>query len=346
MPTIVSILSDQLIPNVLFIHKMSKPGDYHVFLTTDEMEGRHKSVILAGALGLSDGQFKVLCIDPHNPSLIIEKLKSASWLHPGQSYIVNITGGTKMMSQMVAAFFNSFPDAQVCYWPGSNDPIYQLFPTMATIPKEGAPELSLYEYLSSYGYSFSASTTLSQPTDRSEKLFQQVVHKHGAEFVHEIVAAKSQQYTKSDRQYLLGGWFEEWMYHQLKTILGLKNDQIAFNVKLKSRFATTNFESDNELDIAYIFNHKLYIWECKVYYGSNKSLGSNIRSSAYKLASIRQSLGLQAVSFAAILTPFGLSPQRRSGVSDLCRLLQIKHIWSLEGLKNRQDFVDELKQLM
>jgi len=346
MPTIVSILSDQLIPNVLFIQKMSMPSDNHVFITTGKMEDQFKSSILANALGLEHILFRVLEIDPHNPALILQQLQAATWQVRDHTYIVNITGGTKMMSQMVTVFFKGFQNAQVCYWPGNHDPIYQLFPEITHIPKSGTPQLNLETYLAAYGYTFSGSSILSQPVQRAEGLFQQVILNHGAEYVPEIVAAKNQMYSKPDKQFLLGGWFEEWLYYQLKTYLKLNNDKIAFNVKLKSRFATTNSESDNEIDIAFVFQNRLFIWECKVYYGSTKSLGSNIRNSAYKLASIRHTLGLQAVSFAAILTPFGRSPHRQNGVSDLCRLLQIKRIWSLEGLKDKDRFLDELQMLL
>jgi hypothetical protein len=340
MPTLISILSDQLIPNVLFIRRMSNPGDVHVFISTREMEGRNKSAILAQTLGLENEDFRVLQIDPHDPELILQQLHASDLLLSDHQYIVNITGGTKMMSQMVTVFFNAIPQAQVCYWPGNRDPIYQIFPTVKSIPKEGALNIDLKSYLSAYGYSFIGSNVLTQPEARTETIFRQVTKRGGAEKVHSIVEAKSQSYTKPDKQYLLGGWFEEWLYTRMKERMNLKDDDIAYNVKLKSRFAVTITESDSEVDIAYVFQNKLYIWECKVYYSTLKSTGEKIRLAAHKLSSIRQTLGLQSVSHAALLVPLGNSPNRKASTGDLCHRLQIRHIWSLEDMRDPDSFLD------
>ena len=73
--TIVSILSDQLIPNVLFIKQFGLEDCQHVFLTTKLMAGRHKSSILADALGLAENQYKKVEIDANSPGKILKKLQ-------------------------------------------------------------------------------------------------------------------------------------------------------------------------------------------------------------------------------------------------------------------------------
>jgi hypothetical protein len=159
------------------------------------------------------------------------------------------------------------------------------------------------------------------------------------------VNAKSQAYTKHDKQYLLGIWFEEWLYDYLKRILQLQDNQIAFNLKLKNNQSVRRTESDNEMDVAFVYNNKLYVWECKVFYSSQIN-GKKISDPVYKISSVCQSLGLQAVSLVIIAAKFGDSAARKDFIKDLTKIMRIERVFALEDMISLDNFESQVKAMV
>lgn len=344
MSTIISILSDQLIPNVLFIKQMAGNGDKHVFLSTEEMEKKHKSRILANTLGLRKDNYDLVVIDQNNPQKISAVLEKK---FPGNScgeFVVNITGGTKMMSQMTYLHFRQFEHSQIFYWPIDEHYLEQLHPVFQRYQFKKNIRLDLKAYFAVYGYSFIEADKLSYSFERANKLMNKVIHKGDSALVSEIAAASAEDYRKEDKQYLTGGWFEEWLYYRLKNELHLSDDEIGLNLKLKNEASVRTFESDNEIDVAFIYKNTLYIVECKVYSAKQIS-GKRITDVIYKISSIRQSLGLKATAMVFILSPFGKSKGRLSTIQDMMRMANVKSIFSLEEISNKYVF-NEIKKII
>jgi len=63
--------------------------------------------------------------------------------------------------------------------------------------------------------------------------------------------------SKYDTKYLSGDWFEEYIYFKIKTELHLDESEIATGLNLIKE------NTPNEIDVIFIFDHKLYIIECK-----------------------------------------------------------------------------------
>jgi hypothetical protein len=344
MAIIVSILSEQLIPNVLFIKQMGKASDKHLFVSTEEMEKKEKSSILTSVLNITEDKVTIVKVDPNSPINILGALEKYDY-QEGESYIVNITGGNKMMSQMAYNFFSRYNNSKIYYWPIGSNYLEQLFPEMREIKIDQVYQLDLKTYIASHGYTYSCQNKLSYPIQKAEVILNKVIKRGSSEEVREIVNAKSQAYTKHDKQYLLGIWFEEWLYDYLKRILQLQDNQIAFNLKLKNNQSVRRTESDNEMDVAFVYNNKLYVWECKVFYSSQIN-GKKISDPVYKISSVCQSLGLQAVSLVIIAAKFGDSAARKDFIKDLTKIMRIERVFALEDMISLDNFESQVKAMV
>ncbi len=87
---------------------------------------------------------------------------------------------------------------------------------------------------------------------------------------------------------------------------------------------------DNDIDVCFVHNNYLYVLECKVYTGQVKAVNarqtrgvSNIHSHLYKLAAVKQPLGLNAKAF--LITPNNLTANSISfeAIKKHCKLLRI-----------------------
>lgn len=341
MRTIISILSDQLIPNLIFIKNVGKEGDFHVFLTTDRMELANKSEILADVLSIEKDKYLALKIDSDNASVILQQLHAYNW-NARDQYVVNITGGTKIMSQMAFTFFKDFEKVEIFYCPLKGDYLDKIHPVLERQEGYATAELDLKSYLAAHGYTFTGSTELSSKISRAEDLYNQICKKGDSAKVKLIANAQNQNYYKLDKPYLTGKWFEEWLYYNIKESLKLDNSQIAYNLKLKSRYSNRQTDSDNEIDVAFVYKNNLYIVECKVY--TKKQMdGEKITRAIYKIATLRQSIGLKASACVAILSDFGNSNERENTLKYLCEMTKVERVFSLKEMSNKESFIQDIK---
>lgn len=97
------------------------------------------------------------------------------------------------------------------------------------------------------------------------------------------------------KQYVMGGWFEDYIFTTLKTIPGIQD--IAINLQIQS--AQQNTHQPNEIDIAILYKNTLHIIECKtVKYRTNMStrdeiIDENATNALYKLESLKKLGGLR-----------------------------------------------------
>lgn len=318
----------------------------HIFISTEEMEksNKNKSQTLAKTLCLKEEDYRTIIIDQNNPIKILSELKENIDLESGFDFVVNITGGTKMMSQMTHKFFAQFDNVKIYYWPIGAGYVEQLYPEYKSIEfPTGKIELDLKTYLAAYGYSFTKASTLSHSYRLSDSLMSKAVALQNAHDVPEIKKAKAQTYTRDDKSYLMGGWFEEWIYNTIKDHLGLDRNQIGFNLKLKNEYSKRQSESDNEIDVAFVYKNSLNIIECKVYSPYSKNLGKNISDTIYKISSVRQSLGLRANAYVALLAPLGQSKNRKKSIQTTLKMAMVERLFAMENLANKNEFIKHFK---
>jgi len=334
---IISILSDQPVPNLLFIKQMGKPGDKHIFISTEKMEEAHKSTILAETLKLGKNDYTIIRIDHSNAALILEKLDAVTW-PMAENYLINITGGTKMMSQMVFEVFKDFENAAIYYWPYSNAHLQELHPYIIQHKIEHPVLLDLETYFSIHGYEITASGKPEYSFEKADSIYKECIKKGRAELVEQIVTAKEQNYPHPDKGYWCGTWFEEWLYYQFNKRYNLADNAISMNIKIKHRYSERAGESDIELDVAYMLQNNLFVWEAKVF-NNEKGVARNLPEIIHKITSISQTLGISTKRFLAIMGPmYDERMLRKQFIDDIARLLKIDGIYGLEDFASDKVF--------
>lgn len=111
----ISLLSDYLIPNLLLIKEFKQECDKLVFITSSPMEKKKKSYWLEMALQLPVDSVEKIEVIEDDYEKIKDRLTDKSFSQ-GDEYILNLTGGTKVMSLAVFDYFKSF-NAKFYYVP-------------------------------------------------------------------------------------------------------------------------------------------------------------------------------------------------------------------------------------
>ena len=101
---LVSILSDHLIPNYLFIKEMRGQFNELLFINTPYVEERQIAAHLEQALGKEENSVPRVVVESDCYQEGLQTLEKAN-LSQDVYYMVNLTGGTKIMSLMVFDFF-------------------------------------------------------------------------------------------------------------------------------------------------------------------------------------------------------------------------------------------------
>lgn len=293
---LVSVLSDYLQPNFLLIKEMEGMYDELVFVTTIDMETdrKKKSYWLEKALSL-DRPVKRVLVEEDNCNHIISTFEQYSF-SADNSYIVNLTGGTKVMSIAVHNYFSQF-DTIFYYVPiGKN--------VICNINKEEVISLkyrmNLREYFTLYGLTYSCDNKLTYQAEFTKDLFERFKNANFNRYrVADIVNAQSLS-NATDRRYYGGEWFEEYSFVRLKKEMNLQDDQICKNAKI---YRANSLENDNEIDVMFVRDNLLYIFECKVTMKGNPMQTSSqaIEGFLYKLAAISKDFGLRVNSYLLTL---------------------------------------------
>lgn len=324
--TIVSILSDHLLPNFLFIKEMEGQYSDLLFVSTPQMEMQEKAMHLEVALGRKEGSVRRIVVANDNYKEILDALH-AEQLSGSVEYVVNITGGTKTMSLAVHEYFCQF-NASFVYVPIGKNSYYD-FSTDQTHSLDY--RVSLNEYFTLYGLAYDYDNDLICDAQRSFKLFdkQKMNNFNRTKELRDAHKAPRPEL----RRYLGGEWFEEYVYLRIKRDFNLRDEDIAKSVKICRLSSTSN---DNELDVVFVRDNALYVIECKVsMIGYGKKPKSVVDDYLYKLAAISKDFGLRVNSYI-----FTLHQMRRfekatqENMSKRMRILGIRDI--IDGPKLTQ----------
>ena len=87
--------------------------------------------------------------------------------------------------------------------------------------------------------------------------------------------------SQQELEYLTGGWFEEYVYHLIKTVV--QPDDIAMGVRIDG---CTDIKHNNELDVCFIKNNQMHVIECK----SGISSESMFNEIVYKVSALKEVL--------------------------------------------------------
>ena len=148
---LISLISDHTIPNILAIHHF-KPDDL-LFISTTTMEKKNKTADILNALDRLGLHYKIDPIIVQEDSILDSHEKIGKWIEGKEDaeFLVNLTGGTKIMSIAAYEFFKDYSNKMI-YIPIPKNEFIIPFPKK----RPGAPvkldlKLSVIEYLTAYG---------------------------------------------------------------------------------------------------------------------------------------------------------------------------------------------------
>lgn len=280
---LVSILSDHLVPNYLFIKEMRGQYNELLFIGTPYTESKEIATHLENVLDDKEENIKKIIVESDQYQKGLQSLENTS-LPTDVQYIVNLTGGTKIMSLIVYDFFRKL-NSSFYYIPiGKN--------TYCNIEEENMHALqyriSLREYFALYGLNYECDNALLKDAETTFQFFEK--QKKRKFYLSNEIKNSYQAEAAKDKKYYAGEWFEEYTYLRIKKELNLREQDIAMSLKIYREDSQNN---DNEIDVAFMYENALYIIECKVSMnGYGKEKWQTIEDYLYKLAAISKDFGL------------------------------------------------------
>ncbi|MCC5943481.1 MAG: DUF1887 family protein [Bernardetiaceae bacterium] len=328
---LVSLVSAQTIPNVQLIKEFDKSVDAFLFISTSGMEKSGNRQWIIDATGMPEEKvLQPIIVDAHSFDDIENSLAEAE-LSDDDEFIVNITGGTKVMSISIFEYFKNLK-SEIYYITGSGNEYIKVFPGRRKQALQLQEFISLKEYLVSYGFELQkANNTLYKPIDFTKKFFQYFTTEisedeksilnelrnfrsknlstakeniEGLEkFLNKIdfQPKKLEKLDKYECRYLSGDWFEEYIFNRVKSELELEDDKIGIGYSLVKQ------NVPNEFDVLFVYNNRIYTIECKTsIFDKDATTGierSIIGSVIYKSDSLQKDFGLFANTSIFTLSP-------------------------------------------
>ena len=323
---LISILSDYLQPNFLLIKEFEEQYDELVFVTTQPMENiKRKSYWLEKALGLPENSVRrIIVVEDEN-------IFSKEGFAKENQYVVNLTGGTKVMPLAAYEFFKSGFHSKFYYVPIGKNVIKSLSSDAEYVLNY---RMNLEEYFTLYGLRYECNNTLLYPELFTKELFETFRKAKFNRYSPKVSKIRNAQTLSDakDKRYYGGVWFEEYCYTRLKYEHNLPDDAICKDAFIYRDNSKTN---DNEIDVMFIQDNQLYVFECKVGmtgYGSTKE---TIEKYQYKLAAIAKDLGLRVEAYILTLHKIFNNPRDFSAST----IENIKKRQSILGLRGIIDSV-------
>ena len=314
---LVSLISDQTIPNVLFIKEIERMREdicLYLFISTDTMEkkGKTNSVIQGSHINNSEIKIEVIKVIEDSIEDINSKLEDFAQekLSDEDIFIVNLTGGTKIMSIGVHNFFKE-RKSTIYYLPIGKNIYRQIFPSLKQRERKLNFRIALKDYLISYGIDIKSKDINKTLKDKeyTECLFRKFLNNEiDMKVIGELRKWRNEKriqlegetrssletikfntekegfLNKKEINYLTGGWFEEYGYNLARDYIQLNNDKIGLNVQI------THAGTQNEFDVMFVHENILYVIECKT---ALEDDGRNLlNDTLYKLSALKKDFGL------------------------------------------------------
>lgn len=327
--SLITLVSDQTLPNVLFIRQFG-PFDRYVFVTTHRMEDKGVSdrIISASRLKCCEK----IVVESEKVYDVLDKLDQFR-LDPDEVVIVNITGGTKMMSLGTYAAFSRLghDNVAIYYMPIQSASIYRIYPDNQEFGLNA--QVSLDQYLKAYGIEIVEHEELINYQARYEEAERLLGMIRRGHMPRKIIKALNQEYRKPDKSFYLGKWLEIYTGFYIMNYWNIAHENIRLNMKLTR--TNRNVNEDTEYDVVFVRNNKLYIAECK-YFSKNEFSKSKINKDWYKLAGLKLDLGLSATPF--FVTANEIEPAQKAYLHDIKELYRIKGIADIHTIGEENEF--------
>jgi hypothetical protein len=317
---IVSLLSDQTVPNVQFIKEKQNNKTDFLFVSTPKMEGIGVGKWIQNVCGISDKKLQTIEVEQFSFGNITQKLSNIDFTKY-EKIFVNVTGGTKVMSMATTDFFKQQNKTEI-YYVQNGKSYSRLFPDLKDFIFDD--DLKLSDYFFAYGIRFSDSKIIIDKdytfhfldnylkfddiekqiivelnNVRNNRLpYKKSQSKAGSCEIDEIEGLSKllnkiefpsegkNVLIKEEVKFLTGDWYEQWCYFKIKDKYCIKDDFIKTGIVI-----TNANDIQNELDVVYMYEGKLCVIECKTDIISID--GRNILTETiYKQAGLKENFGL------------------------------------------------------
>ncbi|MDY0152354.1 MAG: DUF1887 family CARF protein [Candidatus Cloacimonas sp.] len=308
MKILVSLVSEQTIPNILLIKSLSGI-DRYLFISTQLMKDSGRREWICAVCNICD--YDEILVKEHSYADIIMHLNALVTYYPSDTiYVVNITGGTKIMALATCDHFRK-AKAQILYIPPQQTHAQLIHPSAI---EEFVPltySLDALEYLKAYGISVEPISPITNHTSFLDKVFgfiaqspnrglAQIINNLGnkyadcagtKEVVHHFASLLNihpdQVLEPAWLQFIKGKWFEEYLTYWISQCL--PEARIYTNIKISKD------NVQNELDLTFAYANTLYVIEAK----TAVKLPA-VKDYLYKLDSLRRDFGLFPRCFLSI----------------------------------------------
>ncbi len=343
----VLLVSEQAIPNVLFLREFG-PFDRLIFVSTESMEKKRKveaTLDAAGLTGFPKSALKSVSVQEDSMADIKEKIGDTvrSWCEGEHDILVNLTGGTKVMSLAAYEFFSAY-GGKIYYLPIGKNQAMVIFPG-ALSGKTVAikTRLKVAEYLAAH----SVKPTIHGINTNHLALSGEVLAKYSknSDFRATLknVAVKLRDFrkeraisvdedlkkglnqlglfvgsaalTQDQIKFLTGDWLELAVFKALSAIVGASIGEVVGSTHIFIRKGGP----DNELDVVAVVNNTLFTVECKT--AMDDTIISN---SIYKIQALRKELGLNCRAVLASCDEKLIDEKRKKSVYDRAGMFGIE----------------------
>lgn len=255
---LVSIVTENNLPNYLFIKQMEKDEgqfDQLIFMITDSIKEHKHDLRLFSALGLPEERIRGsrrITLDSEDYKANVEKLEAKFPPATGDTYTVNLTGGTKALAQSV---HDAFAKCDSRFFTISQNG-KKIFDFQADEPKDVTLSITLVHYLAMYGMKIAEGTA-------------------------------DKRHASDDSK--------DACYFKIKRDLGLTDDYISFDAELWEK-DKGNESTHYLVDMMFINPRTNELCTVKCVIG-DKTKTDNVRRALYNTAATSRFLGLRVSAY-------------------------------------------------
>lgn len=315
---LISLLCDHILPNYLFIKEMEGQFDELMFIGSENMFRHEVGNNMERALGVPLESIKRVTVSDENYFVIMKELKKEKFSHADE-YVINQTGGTKALSIAVSHFFQDY-HARFVYIPSGLNMYYDFSLKKG---KRIKYRVNMEEYFMLHGMTYECDNRYLLGANASEKVFNALML---CEFrLTDDILRAQQKPNAAERRFWLGEWFEEYAFRRIRSeFRSLNSQSIGKSVKIYRKGSVVY---DNEIDVAFVKDNKLYVVECKV--GTQgPTMHANIDKFLYKLAAVAKDLGQNVLSYLFMIQPINrLQIETRANIRKRAAILGINGIF-------------------
>lgn len=299
---LISLVSDQTIPNVQIIKEFGNSETDYKFLLTKGMQRKGIVQWIVDATQIKD--FQDIFVDEYSVADIENELQKIDYSEYSR-IIVNLTGGTKMMVLSVFDFFRNKQNTEMYYVTGIGN-AYQKIVDRGCEQNVFSCSISLEEYLKSYGFSIKKAQPSGISLEQTEKIYNHYINGDFSRYTDslnflrerrgkvitdtdfvtikdfletiEYYPAKEGTLSKLETKYLTGEWFEEYIGAKIKCDLELTDNQILVGTQIRKDVPLRQELNSvptllgleekeeglgNEMDVMFVKDNRFYVIECK-----------------------------------------------------------------------------------